>query len=102
MVRTSRITTAIKMVRLAGWVLAAACMLPPAVLADDGLSVDARFDKTGDRLVDASDWPKMSGDEQAAYARASLEALGENPDVALPDGQTRAAQYLKGLQAVYE
>lgn len=76
--------------------------LPLAAIADDGLSVDARFDKTGDKLVDASDWGEMSELERAAYARASVEALGENPDVMLVDGKSRAESYLAALRAVYE
>ena len=76
--------------------------LPLAAIADDGLSVDARFDKTGDKLVDASDWGVMEESERAAYARASVQALGEDPDVMLVDGKSRAESYLAGLRAVYE
>jgi len=80
----------------------AALLLCGVASADDGLAVDVRFDKTGDGLVDASDWKKMTEEERAAYARASVEALGEDPDVMLTGGETRAARYLKGLRAVYE
>jgi len=90
------------MTGLRGLLLAVACVLPLAALADDGLSVDARFDKTGDKLVDASDWPEMTDEEKAAYARESLRALGEDPDVMLPEGRTRADHYLDGLKAVYD
>lgn len=82
--------------------LVAVLALPLAAIADDGLSVDARFDKTGDKLVDASDWGVMTEPEQAAYARASVQALGEDPDVRLVDGRSRAESYLGGLRAVYE
>jgi hypothetical protein len=82
--------------------LAVAIMLPLAVFAEDAKSVDARFDKTGDGIVDAADWSNMTGDERAAYARASVEALGENPDLQLPGGRSRAEIYLDGLKAVYE
>jgi len=85
-----------------GLLLAVACMLPLALLADEVLSVDARFDKTGDRLVDASDWALMSESDRASYARASVQSLGENPDVVLVDGRSRAESYLAGLRAVYE
>ena len=82
--------------------LVVACVLPLAAVADDGLSVDAKFDKTGDRLVDASDWGMMAEAERAAYARASVQALGEDPDVMLVDGRSRAETYLAGLRSVYE
>jgi len=88
--------------RLRGLLLAVAVMLPLAAWADGGLAVDARFDKTGDKLVDASDWPKMTVEEKMAYARESLQALGEDPDVMLPEGRSRADHYLDGLKAVYE
>jgi len=69
---------------------------------DGGLTVDARFDRTGDGIVDASDWALMKQADRAAYARASVEALGENPDVRLPGGKSRAEIYLDGLKSVYE
>jgi hypothetical protein len=78
------------------------CLLPPVAIAGGDVSVDARFDKTGDRLVDASDWGLMAESERAAYARASVQALGEDPDVVLMDGRSRAENYLAGLRAVYE
>lgn len=65
-------------------------------------SPDARFDKTGDGLVDAADWARMSEKEKRAYARASLEALGEDPDALVGKGKkTRLDLYLEGLRAVY-
>ena len=78
-------------------------LLTPALAgADGGLSVDASFDRTGDGIVDASDWAKMSEEEKRAYADASVKALGEDPDTLLVGGQTRGARYLQGLRAVYE
>jgi len=82
--------------------LVVAFALPLAAIAADGLPVDARFDKTGDKLVDASDWMLMAESDRAAYARASVQALGEDPDVVLVDGRSRAESYLAGLRAVYE
>lgn len=65
-------------------------------------SPDARFDKTGDGLVDAADWARMTEQEKRAYARASLQALGEDPDAPVGNGkQTRLDLYLDGLRAVY-
>jgi hypothetical protein len=65
-------------------------------------SPDARFDKTGDGLVDAADWARMTEAERRAYARASLQALGEDPDAPVGNGkQTRLDLYLDGLRAVY-
>ena len=99
---TSQITTVIKLTGLRKLLLVVACALPLAAIADEDLSVDARFDRTGDRLVDVSDWGLMAESERAAYARASVQALGENPDVVLVDGRSRAESYLAGLRAVYE
>jgi len=69
---------------------------------DSVIPVDVRFDKTGDGIVDASDWGKMTVAEQEAYARESLKALGEDPDVLLLQGKSRAQKYLEGLRSVYE
>lgn len=83
---------------------AVAVMLPPFSFAagDAPVPVDARFDKTGDGLVDASDWSRMTADEQQLYARESLKALGEDPDILLLQGKSRAQRYLEGLRSVYE
>ena len=82
----------------------AACLLSLAAVAGDGdgVAVDVRFDKTGDGIVDAADWSGMKPEERLAYARASVEALGEDPDVQLPGGKSRAEIYLDGLGDVYE
>jgi len=83
-------------------------MLPLVAFASDqvdgdiAMTVDVRFDKTGDGIVDASDWGKMTADEQQSYARESLKALGENPDVLLLEGKSRQQKYLEGLRSVYE
>ncbi|RMH60876.1 MAG: hypothetical protein D6678_04800 [Zetaproteobacteria bacterium] len=66
------------------------------------VEVDVRFDKTGDGLVDASDWGRMDSSERMEYVRALLQASGSDPDARLPDGLTRAQKYLEGLRAVYE
>ncbi len=87
---------------------AAAAMLPLFSFASDQaagdavMTVDVRFDKTGDGIVDASDWSKMTADEQQLYARESVKSLGEDPDVLLLQGKSRAQQYLEGLRSVYE
>jgi hypothetical protein len=70
--------------------------------AAGGLSVDARFDLTGDGIVDASDWARMSDDAKQAYADASVQALGLDPHARLSARQTGGARYLQGLRAVYE
>jgi hypothetical protein len=64
-------------------------------------SPDAKFDKTGDGWVDAEDWKRMTPEERAAYARASVRALGQDPDAGVGGGKTRADQYLDGLKSVY-
>lgn len=78
-------------------------MLPLLAWADESIqSVDAAFDKTGDKLVTQADWRKMSDAEHLAYAKASLEALGLDPYSQVSERQTRMQQYLKGLNAVYK
>jgi len=95
--------------RLIYLVGAVAVMSPLFSFAEDTVSnkidvmpVDVRFDKTGDGIVDASDWDKMTIEEQESYSRESLKALGEDPDVLLPQGKTRMQKYLEGLRSVYE
>ncbi|MFQ5519464.1 MAG: hypothetical protein ACE5E3_05640 [Mariprofundus sp.] len=77
-------------------------MQNPAVHAAGGLSVDAKYDLTGDGIVDASDWAKMSEDAKKTYADESIKALGEDPHALLEGQQTRGARYLQGLRSVYE
>lgn len=72
-----------------------------ATPANANINIDARFDKTGDGIVDAADWKMLTQEEKTQYARASIQALGEDPDVRLPDGMTRQEHYLKGLNEVY-
>ncbi len=84
-------------VRLGLWVPASLLLL-----AAGGVDVDRNFDRTGDGLVDASDWRIMDEQTRRAYARAFLQAIGENPDAPLPDGGTRLDRYLQGLSVVYE
>lgn len=78
-------------------------MLPLFALAAENnmTSVDARFDKTGDHLVDVHDWKQMSLAERQAYAQASLVMLGLDPYSSGRDGTTRWQQYLDGLNKVY-
>ncbi len=70
--------------------------------AAGGLSVDAKFDLTGDGIVDASDWARMSDDAKQTYANESVQALGQDPHALLEGRQTRGARYLLGLKSVYE
>jgi len=72
------------------------------VYAADKQSADARFDKTGDALVDVEDWRQMSENERLAYARASLVELGLAPDAAVGGGRTQLQDYVDGLRSVYE
>ena len=81
---------------------AVAVMLPLFASAEDVMSIDARFDKTGDQLVDASDWKAMSKAERMAYAYGSLESLGIDPYSKVSGEKTRMQQYLEGLASVYE
>jgi len=70
--------------------------------AAGGLSVDAKFDLTGDGIVDASDWAKMSEDAKQAYANESVQALGQDSQAIFEGRKTRGARYLQGLRSVYE
>ncbi len=83
--------------------LLAILLMLPAVSAQAGEpeSPDARYDKTGDGIVDAADWQKMNTAEKGGYARASLRALGQDPDAVLEDGKTLADQYLDSLKSIY-
>jgi len=74
----------------------------PCAQAAGGLSVDAKFDLTGDGIVDASDWARMSDDAKQTYANESVQALGQDPHAILEGRQTRGARYLQGLKSVYE
>jgi len=82
--------------------LAIVVVLPVLAWGDDNLSVDVRYDKTGDGIVDASDWKLMAVEEKLSYARESVRALGENPDAQIPGGKSRSQLYLEGLKSVYE
>jgi len=64
-------------------------------------NADAKFDRTGDGLVDAEDWLHMSQSEKTAYARDSLAELGLAPGDAAGNGRTRLQDYLDGLNSVY-
>lgn len=90
-----------RIARKVAWAMA--LMLAPSLAgADAGLSVDARYDLTGDGIVDASDWKKMDEQTKAAYARDVVVNLGENPDVIVDGELSRAQRYLQGLKSVYE
>lgn len=65
-------------------------------------SVEARFDRTGDAIVDAADWREMSEEEKLAYAQASLKAMGEDPASSMPDGRSKGEHYLQAIKAIYE
>lgn len=69
--------------------------------AAESPSADARFDKTGDGLVNAEDWKQMNNAEKQAYARDSLRELGLNPEAGVGKGKTREDLYLEGLRSVY-
>ena len=64
-------------------------------------NADVTFDRTGDGLVDAEDWARLSGQDRLAYARSSLLELGLEPDATVGGGRTRLQDYLAGLTAVY-
>lgn len=83
--------------------LAALLLAAPARAADvrPPPSADARFDKTGDGIVDAEDWRRMSAKEKRAYAREALRELGLDPDADIGGGRTRSDDFLAGLRSIY-
>lgn len=87
---------------LSGLALLLLLLLSLPARAGGGLVVDAEFDRTGDGIVDAADWAKMSEEEKRAYADASIRALGDDPEAILTGSQSRGERYLQGLRAVYE
>jgi len=68
---------------------------------DAAPNADVAFDRTGDGLVDAEDWARLTEQDRLAYARDSLVELGLEPDAAVGEGRTRLQDYLAGLSAVY-
>jgi len=90
------------MMKLFCIIILASCLLAPPLWAAGGLSVDAEYDLTGDGIVDAADWAKMSEEAKKAYAYSSIKALGEDPEAILEGEQTRGGRYLQGLRSVYE
>ena len=84
------------------WLCFALLCVTPAWAGDKvAPNADAKYDRTGDGLVDAEDWARMSADDKKAYARDSLLELGLAPDAAVGNGRTRLQDYLDGLRSVY-
>jgi len=84
------------------WCLIAVTLLIAMPAHAEKLSADARFDKTGDGIVNAEDWKLMDAKGKQAYARESLRELGLDPDTSVGKGKTRAYRYLEGLRSVYD
>jgi len=82
--------------------LLAAFFFASPLWAAGGLSVDAKFDLTGDGIIDASDWGRMTEEARKAYAYESVQSLGEDPHAILEQDRSRGDIYLQGLRAVYE
>ncbi|GAV20505.1 hypothetical protein MMIC_P1472 [Mariprofundus micogutta] len=82
-------------------ILASVFLVSP-LWAAGGLSVDAKFDLTGDGIIDASDWGRLTEDAKKTYAYESVQALGEDPYAILEEKLNRGDRYLQGLRAVYE
>jgi len=80
----------------------AAFFFVSASRAAGGLSVDATYDLTGDGIIDASDWGRMTEEAKKAYAYESVQALGQDPLSMLEKEWNRGDRYLKGLRDVYE
>jgi len=54
-----------------------------------------------DKTMNRGIWRDMSDADKQAYARKSLEDVGENPDARVSDSMTRGQLMLQGLEAVY-
>jgi len=93
----------LRLARLCIALLCIALLSVQQVWAGDDASsnADVRYDRTGDGLVDAGDWIRMTEQDRLAYARESLLELGLEPDAAVGEGRTRLQDYLAGLSAVY-
>ncbi|MDQ7005147.1 MAG: hypothetical protein Q9N67_09625 [Ghiorsea sp.] len=54
------------------------------------------------KVMNRGIWHQMTDVEKQAYARQSLEDVGENPDAFVSQGRTRETLLLEGLNAVYD
>ena len=68
---------------------------------DNILDVEKHHDITGDGIVDAADWAKMSNEQRQQYVRAAVTAAGSNPDALAAQGETRAQHYFRVLEHLY-
>jgi len=96
------ITTVIKPYRLLLLGVAASLTLSLFACATD---VEKRqtsmMENQKDTSMNRGLWRKMSDGEKLAYARKSLEDIGEDPRAFVSQGVTRETLLLKGLEAVY-
>jgi len=84
------------------FVLAAAWWLSifpsPADATETAEQVEHRFDRSGDGVVDAEDWKRLSADEQRDYVQAFLGAFSAPGE---PVDSHRVQLYLQALNALY-
>ncbi|MDQ6965179.1 MAG: hypothetical protein Q9M13_09705 [Mariprofundales bacterium] len=71
---------------------------PSTVMAATVAEVERMYDRSGDQLVDAEDWKKLSQQEQREYAQASLDALSTQNT---PTNKHRVTLYLHAITNLY-
>ncbi len=69
--------------------------LSMAATADE---VEAQFDRSGDKLVDAEDWKQLSKQERRDYVRALLQAYSPHHT---PADDRRTTLYLNAITSLY-
>jgi len=71
---------------------------PSLVMAATADEVEALYDRSGDQLVDAEDWKRLSTQERHDYVQASLDAFST---LNTPSGKYRIQLYLNAITNLY-
>jgi len=71
---------------------------PSPLMAATADEVEALYDRSGDLIVDAADWKKLSGHEQRDYVQASLNAFSTHNT---PANTHRVQLYLDAINSLY-
>ena len=75
-----------------------ALLQPSLLMAATADEVEAQFDRSGDKLVDAEDWKQLSKQEQRDYVKASLKAFSPHHTDA---DKHRMELYLNAITNLY-
>jgi len=74
-------------------------LLSPSIgVAATADEVEALYDRSGDQLVDAEDWKKLSKQERHDYVQASLDAFSSSNT---PTDKARVRLYLNAINHLY-